>query len=221
MGSNSKPFLIFLAARRADLRRIAGRSCGEHTVDDVCGEAWLVAADIGRKRGFAVDFSNHDDQEIILSWLYSKLIRYAEKNVRFAVKLDKDWDSEDADSAVNSLARLLTAPEQFDPLVRLQAEQEQFDPLELVKHSYSQASAYVILLDRFDWDLVILAEQLRLVVSTVRSRLMASGVHMKFQPSLFDRIQTIDPDFSPTVARGAVRTLPLDSSQQQLEWEFA
>lgn len=36
------PLTHFLAAGRSDLRRIASRTCGEHSIEDVCGEAWLV-----------------------------------------------------------------------------------------------------------------------------------------------------------------------------------
>ncbi|MGJ7538518.1 MULTISPECIES: hypothetical protein [unclassified Variovorax] len=133
MASTSDPLLSFLSARRADFRRIAARTCGEHTVEDVSAESWLIAEEISRKRGLAIDFLNTDDQELVLSWLHCKLVRYADKSVRFAVKLDKDWDNQDAESAMNALARLLTAPEQFDPLVRMLDEEEKFDPLALIR----------------------------------------------------------------------------------------
>ena len=217
----SDPVSTFQALRRADLRRIASRTCGEHTFEDVCAESWLIAQDIGRKRGLAVDFLNADDQQLVLSWLQCKLVRFAEKSIRFAVKLDKDWDNEDSESATNALARLLTAPEQFDPLVRMQAEEELFDPLALTRHSYSQASAYVILLDRFDWDLQALADHLRLIAATVRHKVVTSGAHMKMQPSLFDRIHAIESNFTPRIVCRAARAPTLGSGQVQLGWEFA
>ena len=144
MVSTGDPLSNFLSTRRSDLRRIAARTCGEHTVEDVSGESWLIAQEISRKRGLPIDFLNADDQELVLSWLHCRLVRFADKSVRFAVKLDKDWDNQDSEAAINALARLLTAPEQFDPLVRMLDEEEKFDPLSLVRHSYSQASAYVI-----------------------------------------------------------------------------
>lgn len=177
---------------------------------------FLVADDIARKRGLAIDFLNADDQHLILCWLHCKLVRFSEKRIRYAVKLDKDWDTEDADSAMNALARLLTAPEQFDPLVRMLADEERFDPLALSKHSYSQASAYVILLHRFDWSLDSLAEHLRLTACTVRHKIAHSGVHMRMQPSLFDRINSIESSFAPTIARRFVRWTMPDSRQAQL-----
>lgn len=220
MASTSDPLLIFLTSRRADFRRIASRTCGEHTVDDVCAESWLIAQEISRKRGLPIDFLNVDDQELVLSWLHCKLVRYADKSVRFAVKLDKDWDVQDAESAMNALARLLTAPAQFDPLVRLLDEEEKFDPLALIQHSYSQASAYVVLLHRFSWDLESMADHLQLLTTTVRNKVIASGVHMKIQPSLFDRIHVIELNFLPRIFRRVPCAHPVDSGQVQLCWKF-
>jgi len=220
MVSTGDPLSNFLSTRRSDLRRIAARTCGEHTVEDVSGESWLIAQEISRKRGLPIDFLNADDQELVLSWLHCRLVRFADKSVRFAVKLDKDWDNQDSEAAINALARLLTAPEQFDPLVRMLDEEEKFDPLSLVRHSYSQASAYVILLHRFNWDLDSLAEHLQLVTATVRSKVTVSGVHMRNQPSLFDRICSIDLNFIPTIARRIPRAPEVNPGQVQLGWAF-
>lgn len=221
MHAAADAYAHFLVSRRADLRRIASRTNGDHSVEDVHIEAWLTADQISRRRGWAVDFLNVDDQELLLSWLYGKLVRYAEKNVRFAIKLDRDWNKEDADSALDTLARLLTAPERFDPLVQMLDEEQKFDPLALTRHSYSQASAYVILLHRFEWDFEALAAHLRLVAVTVKAKVAASGVHMRLQPSLFDRITTVDPDFLPTIARRARCTQAVESGQVQLAWRFS
>lgn len=218
MAASGESIKLFLDSRRQDLRRIAARTCGEYTVEDVCSEAWLIAQEISQKRGFAIDYLNWDDQEKLLSWLYARLVRYADKSVRFAVKLDRDWDAEDADSAVGALARLLTAPDQFDPLVRLLDDEDRFDPMVLIQYSYSQASAYVILLHRFDWDLADLADHLQIVVATLRANVCSSGAWMASQPSLFDRINTIDLDFLPRVAKRYVSSKDAASDQTQLAW---
>jgi hypothetical protein len=218
MAASSDSVKLFLDSRRQDLRRIAARTCGEYTIDDVCSEAWLIADEISQKRGFAIDFLNRDDQEQLLSWLYVRLVRYADKSVRYAVKLDRDWDTEDAESAAGALARLLTAPEQFDPLVRLLDEEDRFDPMALIQYSYSQAAAYVILLHRFDWDMTVLADHLRIVVATLRAKVCASGAWMASQPSLFDRINSVDLDFLPRVAKRYMPGRDAASSQAQLAW---
>ena len=218
MSRLDESFTAFMASRRPDLRRIAARTCGEHTVEDVCSEAWLTARELAQKRGIAVDFLNQDDQETILSWLYVKLVRYADKSVRYAVKLDRDWDAEGADSATDALARLLTAPEQFDPLIRMLDEEARSHPLDLIRHSYSQASAYVVLLHRFGWDIEALAEHLRILAATLRQKVRASGISMKCQPSLFDRITAVDLDFMPRIARRRAANTDFPSNQTQFSW---
>lgn len=183
-------------------------------------EAWLIADKIGRRRGFPVDFLDKTDQEQVLGWLHNELLRYADKQIRYAVKLDKDWDKEEPDAAIHALARLLTAPEEFDPAIHLQLTQECHDPLALIQHSYSQASAYFILLDRFDWSAEELAEHLRIAVDTLRGRIKWFGAWIRHQPSLFDRIQPIDFDFNPTLARRYASRISVESGSHQWAWEF-
>jgi len=193
MGASGKSFQLFKVSRRADLRRIARGSCGDYTEDDVGNEAWLIAHAIDRKRGYPVNFSNDADQELVLSWLYNKLVKFSEKNVRYAVRLDRDWDSDDSEYAGSFLEKLLATPDQLDPLFLVQAAQEEDSDsvLGLIRYSYSQCAAYLILLNRFEWDIEVLADHLRVVVSTVNTRLTAAGIHLKHQPSLFDRISVI------------------------------
>lgn len=211
-------FLNFCEARQSDLRRIA-RQSREFCLDDMQGEAWLIAEKIELRRGRAVNFADAADQETVLAWLYRELVTYAEKAVRFAIRLDKDWDSED--SPGNLLDQLLTAPDHSDPMARMLDEQAQRDVLEALQASYSQAAAYVILLDRFDWEMVALAEHLRVVLTTLHGRIAWSCRHMKMQPSLFDRVQVVPSDFLPTQARMlATRTPSIEAPTVQLAWDF-
>lgn len=220
MGESGKSFLVFLKSRRKDLWRIASKSCGEYTVNDVENEAWIIAEEIKDRRGHPVDFTKDDDQELLLSWLYKELVTFADKSIRYAVKIDKGWDLEESEQAFDTLANLLAAPENFDPLIYLQEEEDEPWVLQVTCHSYSQASAYAILLHRFDWDLESLADALRLAIYTVRGRIVSSGAHMHLQPSLFDRVQVVDYLFQPTVAKASCRVTSSESGQRQLEWEF-
>jgi hypothetical protein len=221
MSMNS--YQAFLVQRRTDLRRIARQTCGEHTAEDVEVEAWLIAERIARKRGFAVNFSHRADQEQVLAWLHNHLVKYADKQLRYAVKLDKDWDKEDSDSAVHAMARLLTAPEAFDPAVMLLRREDAPGPLSLTQHSYSQASAYVILLCRFDWDAEELAKHLRIVVQTLAAKLRWFGAWTRWQAGLFDGLQTIALDFEPTKARSFAPRMhePSPNPDSQFAWTFA
>lgn len=190
-------------------------------MDDLQGEAWLAAEKMGEKRGFPVDFHNPIDQEHILARLYNKLIRFAEKHIRFAIRLDKGWESENPDSTADNLSRLLSAPESFDPAIQVVADQEVPLWLDFVRQSYSQASAYVILLNRFNWELGTLADFLKLLPATLEKRMVASGIHVRHQPSLFDRIEVINQDFSPKVGYRTIRSLVAPPETEQLAWDFA
>lgn len=215
-------YQAFIIQRRSDLRRIAGQTRGEHALEDVETEAWLIAERIAAKRGFAINFSQRSDQEQVLAWLHNRLIKYADKQLRYAVKLDKDWDNEDAESAVHSMARLLATPETFDPAVQLLRREEESDPILLTRHSYSQASAYVILLCRFDWDAENLAAHLRIVLQTLLARLRWFGAWTRWQASLFDGVQTIALDFEPMKARALVPSVrELADAELQLAWPFS
>lgn len=102
----------------------------------------------------------------------------------------------------------------------MDSEEQQTALLEVVKYSYSQYSAYMILLNRFEWDVIALAEHLRLLANTVSQRVIASEGHMNRQPSIFDRTQTINRDFVPTVTRDASRVKAQDSGWHQLGLGF-
>ena len=211
----------FLRGQAAALRRIAGAARGDMSVEDVKQEAWLVAADIGQRRGYSVDFGDPADQQSVLKWLYCKLVKFAEKQMRHAVRLDKDWDQEDSEFAASALARLLTSPLDSDPLVRLQQAEDDVDYAKMVRHSYSEASAYVLLLIRFDWDADALSADLRIAVQTLRKRLRLCGIKAKVQPSLFDGQAVIDPGFEPRRAhRPGVRRL-VEAIVHQRCWQFS
>jgi hypothetical protein len=167
------------------------------SVDDLASEAWLIAIEIGTKRGWPVDFDNEDDQDMLFAWMHNRFVKYAEKAIRFAVKLDRDWGDESGESMGAALARVLTAPLDADPQMRQQLHDEQQELVGIVRCSYSEAAAYVLLLIRVDWHLDDLAALLWIGVGTLRRRLKASGLRARVQPSLFDGKEVIDPGFTP------------------------
>lgn len=164
------------------------------------GEAWIVAEAIREHRRQPVDFADPTDRELVLSWMYSRLVRYQEKTHRYAARLDAGWDDDpDDDSGRVGLAKVLAAPDLFDPAMALPAREEREQRLAWTLGSYSQAAAYAILLDRFDWSVADLAEHLAIVVQTLRQRLIAAATVLRAQPSLFDGVDAIDRGFVPTV----------------------
>lgn len=206
----------FLVDKASALRRIANATRGDMTFEDVRQEAWLVASDIGKRRGYSLDFGDAEDAELVLAWLFRKLVSFAEKQSRYAQRIDKDWD--DSESAGNGLARLLTSPLDADPMQRLLRREEDDGYEQLVRHSFSEASAYVLLLVRFDWDAEELAEGLFITVATLRKRLQRAGIRAKFQASFFDGLVTIDPDFRPTLARRYLKNPLGGPSWLQIDW---
>ena len=201
MNGTGKSFLQFLDSRRADLQRISRATCGEYSEKDLHGVAWEIAAKISTRRKATIKFSEPAEQELILSWLYNEVVNFEEKNVRCAVRLDKDWDSDEARSSEDRLAFLLDRCKSFDQTGLMDSEERQGALLEIIKHSYSQYSAYLILLDRFGWDIIVMAEHLRLLAATIVRRIQTCQQHIRFQSSLFDRLLVIENNFVATVAR--------------------
>ena len=220
MSHISDPFTDFTRARASDLRRIASHTRGEYTFDDVCQEAWLTIMRIHERRGVPPDLYSPIDQNEILGWLYNEVVKFPDKSIRYAVKLDKDWDNDDSDALINILERFLAAPEESDPLVQMLREEDQFDPLSLITHSYSQTAAYIILLQRFNWNLQLLANHLHQVADTVRRKILASSVLMKIQPSLFDGITQIALDFIPLASKKLDRITINNTPCGQLAWQL-
>ena len=167
------------------------------SVDDMASESWILAIEIGQRRGWTFDFADQDDQDTLLAWMHNRFVKYAEKAVRYAIKLDRNWDNDDGEQTGAALARLLTAPIDTDPQVRQQALEEKDDLIAVIQQSYSEASAYVLLLVRMDWHLEDLAGLLQLGQDALKQRLRASGLRARVQPTLFDGIDKIDPDFEP------------------------
>ena len=187
-------FPLFITTRRGDISRIASRTGGEYTVDDLISESWLLATEIGRKRGWSLDLSSLEDQETVLAWLYARFVKYADKVVRSGIKLDRDWDNEDSERTGATLAALLVAPVESDPQAQHQRQDEKGELLSLVRQSYSQASAYALLLVKVDWHVEDLAKKLMLSVGGLRNKLKRIALVARIQPTLFDGREVIPSD---------------------------
>lgn len=187
----------FVSSRKGDLRRIASATQGEMEVDDLIQEAWVVAIEIGEGMDEPFDFSNVEHQEHLLAKMYVRFVKYADKTVRFAMKLDRGWDEPEEESVGAALANSLASPETDNPLTRAVLEDQATEFMEVVRASYSQAAAYVILLGRVEWDLGELADLLWVGRQTVRRRLGRVVEVLEAQPSCFDGVAAIPEDFEP------------------------
>lgn len=94
------------------------------------------------EKGLVPEFSNLDYQEKIIGFLYQKLVRRSELNVRYAVRLDHAPAGEPED-AVHPLLAKLAADEGLEPLAILIEREEAAADHEAEPASYeSPAAAY-------------------------------------------------------------------------------
>lgn len=143
-------FEQFLSRCSAALRRVAAHTRGEQSVSDVEGEAWMLAEELRLEKGLVPEFGNLDYQEKIIRFLYQKLVRRSELNVRYAVRLDHA-PSGAAEDAVHPLLAKLAADDGLEPLAILMEREESAFALAAEPASYeSPAAAYLQLLRRFD-----------------------------------------------------------------------
>lgn len=210
-------FDLFIKAKEPSLRGIANKAGPAFEFADVCQTAWIMAAKIEQDHGYTIDFSKSSDQNLVVSWVYNELIRYDHKSVRYADSVDDDTENEHGPNARALMAGLLAAPADSDPLYSLEWDEEHGTTAFLLclQRSYSEAAAYLILLIRVHWDTPTLAERLYITERTLVVRVNRAGDLARVQPTLFDGIETIDPDFRerPAAFSRATRTSPPTSAQ--------
>lgn len=201
---DERAFADFLSHRRNDLRRIVRQSPDRMELQEMESEAWVAAQALSDCRNRALDFRDAVDQDALLGRLYTKLVKWPGVSVRYALRLDHGpADDEDHHP---TLASLLRAPHDTDPQIRQILREEHREFLKVVRASYSQAAAYVLLLIRVEWELRDLADLLWIGVDTLRKRMARCAELSSMQPTLFDGVDRIDPGFEPTRRMRAIRS---------------
>jgi hypothetical protein len=160
---SADPFFAFAQARRADLRRIASATRREHTLDDVVNEAWLLALQLAGDD--VPDYSDAVFQQMLLTHLFQKLVRYTETTVRYAARLDQTPADHAAGDATNPIAARLAGREDDDPLVAWVRAEEARADAELALERASPAGVWLLLLERFDHRMPEVSRFLRISVS--------------------------------------------------------
>lgn len=189
-------FANFLRSRCNDLRRIGRLSPNRLELGEMESEVWILAHHISSQRDRPLDFRDAADQEALLGSLYARLVKWPGASVRHALRLD--LGPCDDDDRQPTLAGLLRAADDSDPAFRQVLREERLALMEAVHGSYSQAAAYALLLVRVEWELRDLASLLWISVETLRKRIARCVELFGVQPTLFDGIEHIDPDFEPT-----------------------
>lgn len=190
-------FAKLLPAIHSDLRRIAARSCGETTIEDLQAEAWLVAEALSRGRVPPPDMADSAIHQLILGRLYNRFVKFADQRLRFAVRLDVRHEDDDGGTRDNAIAASLSAPDEYDPSVGLSAREERSaKELQLIGR-FAEAVAYFRVFANMGNDRRAIAHHLAVGASTLRRRLRLAAQVIEWQPSLFDGVTAIPDDFKP------------------------
>jgi len=214
---NQDAIARFFRQRKSDLMRIAGATQGELEEGDVQNTAYEIAVEIQARRGKAFDFDSEADRTELIKWTYARLVKFADKHLRFAVSLDED-PKEDRPTRATIIARGVKAQESSDPTLLMERAELEQEVEEQLHSRYSELVAYVLLFRRFDTR-KRLSAFLRIDRGTLRYRLHRAERRWGFA-SLFDGVARIDPDFHPTIAQQKNVHAVTDLAGEQREWAF-
>lgn len=187
------------------------------TDKDLHSDAWIVANEISERRGREVDFSDPDDQELVLSQVYKHNMRKRDWRLRGAIRIDQDRESEDG--AIKWSERL-PAHASSDPLVSLLLRESALGADAMLSSSYSQAAAYVVVFVHFDNNRQEVCSHLAVSNGTLSRRVTFAGDTVRVQPSLFDRIERISASFMPQPGRQYAVRAEQQCAVSQWGWEF-
>ncbi|HET8883387.1 MAG TPA: hypothetical protein VFM56_14525, partial [Solimonas sp.] len=172
----------FLSARRKDLKRIAAHTRGEYELQDVIGEALLVAEWLASHRSATIDFADPAFQHLLLSHLYQRLVRYGEQVVRNARHFDQATAGQDGvDAFSTSLDSWIH--DDRDPLTELIDAEDAADTR--YENRYALADAYLKLAQQCDNRMPVVAAYLRLSVSQTYRRFARVRWLARHQATIF------------------------------------
>lgn len=188
-------FENFYTAVLPGLRRISRETQGEYTVDDLKNEAWVLVFEL-QEKGITDNLSSPRFQNNILARLCNRFCKFTSKVVRFAVRID-DKDDDADDGKKNYWLDGLTASHEDDPLLKLCKVEEMQEKEKHLQSSYSEAMAYVNLLENFHTDRKAISEHLSLSWKWILQKMRRARCWVKKQCSLFDGVEIIDDQFMP------------------------
>lgn len=218
-------FWSFLKDKAKDLRKIAGKTQGDLRVEDLETEAWLAAEYHAAKRGCAIDWSDPQDQKLILGTLTVQHVWKKNAERKCTVSADKERKDQEGDGW--SLIDQFHSEETADPLVLLERREEeeseraQREAEEAILETYSQSVAYNIILWHFNNIRVRVAAHLAIDRGTLRKRIAFVAKTLKVQLSLFDCIERISESFMPPQGLTYAAQEEHHLSGQQLAWDFS
>lgn len=209
-------FQLFLDRMKTSFRSLSKATKHEMAVEDLHGDAWIVAHEISAKRGHDIDFSNADDQSLIMRAVNVRNLKRGDWKFRQSIRIDQEAET---DEAAFSWAERLPARASSDPLIELLQRESSLKRDALLSASYSQASAYVMVFIHFKNDRQEVCSYLVLSDGALSRRVTVAADTVRVQPSLFDRIERIEPSFMPLA--GQHRTTRSEQHLSGAQWGWA
>ncbi|KVL15005.1 hypothetical protein [Burkholderia sp. MSMB1826] len=186
---------------RKQLERIAGSSQGDHSVEDLTNEAWLIVDELHVEPDANPDPEDEGVRELIVTRLQREFGRFVNRQERFATRIDRDDVDDDGDFMPNAIAARLSAPEKYEPLASMEMREEAAAAARIIGERFSEAVAYLRTFERFDGDKVGVARHLAIGLRALDRRVSRAS-HVEWtQPSMFDGIEAIPADFMPHPGR--------------------
>ncbi|MBR8305091.1 hypothetical protein KDX25_01570 [Burkholderia cenocepacia] len=193
---------------RKQLERIAWSSEGDHSVDDLTSETWLIVDELHADPEATPDPDDETLRDMIVARLQRQFGKFVNRKERFALRIDRDDIDDDGDFLPSAVGARLSAPEKYEPLVALEMREDASAAARVIGGRFSEAIAYLRTFERFDGDAARVATYLAIGARTLNRRVARASHTEETQPSMFDGIEAIPADFVPLAGRWASPPLP-------------
>lgn len=201
----------------ASFRRIARATKHDMTEEDLQQNAWIIAQEIGGRRGREIDFSDPSDQDLIIRAVHVQNVKRGDWYMRNAIHIDEKSDDEED---IPSWSERLAAPVSSDPLIAMLLHESAEKVETILANSFSEAVAYLCFFPKFKNNRQDICSYLAIAAGTLNRRMNQAACIFKQQPSLFDQIEKIDSDFMPKSGKRYVVKAKQILSDEQWAWEF-
>ncbi|RQU40216.1 hypothetical protein DF147_21565 [Burkholderia cenocepacia] len=192
---------------RRQLEWIAWSSEGDHSVDDLTSETWLIVDELHADPDATPDPDDESLRDMIVARLQRQFGKFVNRKERFALRIDRDDIDDDGDFLPSAVGARLSAPEKYEPLVALEMREDASAAARVIGGRFSEAIAYLRTFERFDGDAARVATYLAIGARTLNRRVARASHIEETQPSMFDGVEAIPADFMPH--RGLWNSPPL------------
>lgn len=210
-------FQDFLKKMAASFRSIVKSAKHDVTEDDLKQDAWIIAQEIGEKRGREIDFSDPVDQNLVIRRVNFRNVKRGDWKLRKAIRID--YQSDD-DEVLPNWAECLVGPASSDPLVSILLRESVHKLEDLLANSYSQAVAYLVAFANLRNSRLGICKHLAIASGTLDRRMSYAAAAFKVQPSLFDGVERISSHFIPPPGRAYIPKVERSVAGHQFFFEF-